>query len=257
MRVLILLIFLSCLLVVGSAHAEFNLATGQTESLFYDSDDEEKMGASAAASVDAHFKTVEDVDINERVKKILDKIVKVCDRKDLVYVAKVIDEDEINAVSLPGGYIYVFKGLVDKAKNDGQIASVIAHEVGHITARHSVKRLQAAYAALLLQVAAVKAGGDVAQGVGLALDSIFSAYSQQDEFQADELGLKYMREAGYDPKDMLGFFEILQKEESKKIRPYSYFRTHPYIGKRISNIRAQIKGTVDFRAYLNLTGDKK
>ncbi|MBF0479631.1 MAG: M48 family metalloprotease [Candidatus Omnitrophica bacterium] len=255
-RKIFILIFLLMVCGLKISYAEFNLATGKTESLLINSDQEEGMGASAAATVDKQFKTIEDVDINERVKKILNKIVKVCDRRDLVYVIKVIDEKDINAVSLPGGYIYVFKGLIDKVKNDGQLASVIAHEVGHITARHSVKRIQAAYGAMLLQLGSMAAGGRVASGVGLALDSIFSEYSQQDEFEADELGFKYLTKAGYDAKDMLAFFEILQKENNKKIGLYNYFRTHPYIGMRISNIRAKMKGGMEFREYLNLTGEK-
>ena len=113
------------------------------------------------------------------------------------YFVKIIEhEDEekiLNAVSLPGGYIYLFKGVLDEVDNDDELASVIAHEVGHITSRHSIKRLQGSHGALLLQLLSIGAGGRVAGGVGLTLDALFTNYSQQDEFEADELSIKYLK----------------------------------------------------------------
>ncbi len=235
---------------------EYNLATKQQETLLYGTEKEVAIGEAVAAKMEEEYDIVADVDVNERVQKILDRIVAVCDRKDIVYFIKVVDKDIINAVSLPGGYIYIFKEVVEKADNDDQLASVIAHEVGHITARHSVKRIQNIYGALILQGLASQSSARVAQGVNLALTSLFMEYSQQDEFESDRLAVKYLRKAGYNPEEMANFLEILKKEEEKEpIRQYSYWRTHPFISQRISVVNQEVTGKLEFRDYLNLMGE--
>ncbi|MCK5084001.1 MAG: M48 family metalloprotease, partial [Candidatus Omnitrophica bacterium] len=162
----------------------------------------------------------------------------------------------INAVSLPGGYVYVFRGLIEKVDNDDELAGVIAHEVGHITARHGVKRMQNAYAALILQVASTQTNARVAGGVNFALNSLFLEHSKQDEFEADRLGVKYLKKAGYNPKAMVAFLEKLKIEKEKAPRNrYSYWRTHPYLSQRISVVNQEITGKLEFRDYLNLTGN--
>lgn len=234
---------------------EYNLATRQEETLLYGTEKEVRIGEAVSANVERQYKMNTDVDVNERVERILDRITAACDRKDIVYFIKVIEEDFLNAVSLPGGYIYVFKGVIDKADNDDQIAGVIAHEVGHITAKHSIKRLQSMYGALLLQIAAAQTSGDVAQGVGIALTSLFLEHSQQDEFMADRLGVKYLKKAGYDPKEMTRFLEKLREEQERgPLKKHSYWRTHPNLAARIAVVNQEITGQLEFRDYLNLMG---
>ncbi len=252
LSILILVIFV----FLQGCTTEYNLATKKEETLLYGTDKEIKIGETIAPKIEAHYKILTDVDVNERVERILDRIVAVCDRKDLVYFIKIIDEDLINAVSLPGGYVFVFRGLIDKSDSDDEIAGVIAHEVGHITAKHGIKRMQNAYMAIALQIASTQAGGRVASGVGLALNSLFMEYSQEDEFEADRLGVKYLKKAGYDPKAMVTFLKKL-KIEKEKASPskYSYWRTHPNISQRISVVNQEITGKLEFRDYLNLTGN--
>lgn len=248
--------FLSSILCFSGCASEYNLATKQQETLLYGTEKEVAIGEAVAAKMEEEYEIVADVDVNERVQGILDRIVAVCDRKDIVYFIKVVDKDIINAVSLPGGYIYIFKEVVEKAENDDQLASVIAHEVGHITARHSVKRIQNIYGALILQGLASQSNARVAQGVNLALTSLFMEYSQQDEFESDRLAVKYLRKAGYKPEEMANFLEILKKEEEKEpIRQYSYWRTHPFISQRISVVNQEVTGKLEFRDYLNLMGE--
>ncbi|MBF0533077.1 MAG: septum formation protein Maf [Candidatus Omnitrophica bacterium] len=247
---------LGVLLVCGlsACSSEFNLATGKQETLMYDTDKDVNIGDSVDQQILRQYKVVADVDVNERVKGILKRITAVCDRKDFVYFIRILEEKDINAVSLPGGYVYVFSGLIDKVKNDDQLAGVIAHEVGHITARHGVKRQQAAYQALLLQILATRTNGSTAAGVGLALESLFIAYSQEDELEADRLAVKYTKLAGYKPEEINGFFRILKAEQAKEpSRQFSYWRTHPYIAKRIAAVNQAIHGKMEFRDYLNLT----
>lgn len=225
----------------------------------YGEDKERSIGASVALQVEKQMPMNTDVDINERVENIFKKIVAVCDRQDLVYTIRVIDEDEMNAFSLPGGYVYLNKGLIDRVENDDQLASVIAHEVAHIVAKHSMKRLQGAYGATALLGAAILSGnGALAAGVDLASSSLLFQNSREDEFESDKLAVKYMRLAGYDPsqvKAMLG--KLLEHQAKQPPRPLMYWRTHPYLPQRMARADTEAKGGMEFRDYLNVTGEAK
>ena len=250
------LYFLLSTLYLSGCSTEYNLATQQQETLIYGTDKEVSIGEAVSARMEQQYDVVTDVDVNERARRVLDRIAAVCDRKDITYFIKVFDKDIMNAVSLPGGYVYIFKGLLDKLETDDQIAGVIAHEVAHITARHAVKRIQNAYGAMILQGLATQSSAKVAQGVNFALISLFSEYSQQDEFEADRLGVKYLKKAGYDPNAMVEVLVKLREDQEKSpAREYSYWRTHPFIPQRISVVNQAITGKMDFKDYLNLMGE--
>lgn len=253
-----ILTLLVCFAFTGCA-TEYNLATRQEESLLYGTEREKNIGAAVAQAIDKELPISSEIDANERVERILDRIVAVCDRQELVYTIKIIDEDKLNAISLPGGYIYIYKGLIDKVKTDDELASVIAHEVGHITAKHSMKRMQSVYSDLLLQVAAVTAtNGNFASGVNVALSSIFFAHAREAEFEADSLGIKYMKKAGYNPEATVSMLQLLKKEQDKEpSRPYSYWRTHPFLTQRIASAGKVTDERLGFRHYLNLTGEEQ
>jgi len=241
--------------VLSGCTSEFNLATRQEETLLFSTEKEIRIGEKVSEQFEEHFKIYRGVEENERVQKILDRLVEVCDRNDVVYTVRIIDEDKLNAVALPGGPMFVFKGVIDKADNDDQLAGVIAHEIGHITARHGIKKLQASYGyALATLAAAGTRNASFAQGVQTAYLAIMLEYSQQDELQADELGIKYMKKAGYQPEEMVKFLAKLKAEEDKEpLRPFSYGRTHPYIDERIAAANVILKGRMDFRDYIKLT----
>ncbi len=247
---------LVCLIWITGCSTEYNLATKQEETLLYGTEKEISIGDAISKKIEEEYKVIEDIDVNERVTKIMDRISAISDRKDVRYYIKVLDDDMINAVSLPGGYVYVFRGLIEKAKSDDELAGVIAHEVGHITAKHALKRLQLSYGALLLQFATVlTSNGRAASGVNFVLSSLFFEYSQRDEFQSDQLGVKYMKLSGYDPKAMITMLEILQKEGDKQpLRAFSYWRTHPHIPQRIAIVNKEINGTLEFGDYIKLIG---
>ena len=246
-----------CVFAAAGCASEYNLATGREERLLYGTEKEVSIGDAVARQVERNYKINHDLDINRRMEAILERLVPVVDRKDLVYTIRVIDEDKVNAVSLPGGYIYVFKGLIDKAENDEQIAGVIAHELGHITARHGIKRMQSAYGYAILQGLAIASqDADAVVGVNAIYTSVFFAYSRRDEFEADRLGVKYMKKAGYDPQEMIKVLEILKKEEARApLQPVNYFRTHPYLSERMGIVHQAITGELRFKDYLNLTGN--
>jgi predicted Zn-dependent protease len=238
---------------------EYNLATGKEESLLYGSEKEINLGNAVAAEIAKEIKFVTELDINAKVQRIFKRLVDVSDRQDLVFSINIIDDDTVNAFSIPGGFVYIHKGLLDKLPEDDQIAGVLAHEIAHITAKHGLKRIQNSYGSLLVQVAAIGSGdAQLAQGVNAIITSLYFAYSREDEYQADELAVKYMKKAGFNPARMIYVLEVLMKEEEKRqLGEANYFRTHPYPKERIAVVNKTISGSLSFRDYLNLIGSDK
>ncbi|MBU1726206.1 MAG: septum formation protein Maf [Candidatus Omnitrophica bacterium] len=251
---LVTLSLVTCNLLSGCS-TEYNIVTGQQETYFYSTDSEEKMGRSIAKQIDKEYKMVDDPLIQKRVEDIGKKIAAVSDRKDIDYTFKVLNEDEVNAVSLPGGYVYIFKGLVDKVENDDELAGVIAHEVGHIVARHSIKKLQGqqAYSILRILVAQAPGSGEVGAASDAAFTELILGYSREDELLADQLGARYSKLAGYNPHGMISFLETLdQVNKRAPLRPRSYFKTHPYVPDRVRVVKQELGEKIDFDDYINI-----
>ena len=157
---------------------------------------------------------------------------------------------------MPGGYVYIYKGLLDMLDNDDQIAFVLAHEIGHIAARHHIKLLQAAlgYNLLVLASSQMQTSGNISQlqGINLILATILSGYSQEDEFLADQLAIKYTEKAGLKTEEGLAVLEKLQ-EANRKEGPHeiSYFRSHPFIPQRIRRIKQTLGLPLELKDIIN------
>ena len=248
----ILLVPILSLLFSGCA-TEYNLATEQEEVILISNDREVKMGKSISRAVEDRFKLVEDDKIKERINKIGERIANVSDRRDIIYHFKVLNEKEVNAMALPGGYIYVNKGLIDKADSDDELACVIAHEIGHVAAKHSVKKLQGALGINILRILMINSGdSQTRENADIALAELFLAYSREDELLADKLGVKYAKLAGYDPNAMVSFLNKLKAIEKKEpLRQLNYARTHPYLSDRLATVRMEISGNMGYEDYLN------
>jgi predicted Zn-dependent protease len=247
-------ILLFCLLLFGCS-TEYNIATKQEEVFYYSTDREVKIGESIAQQVEKEYKFAEDLLVQKRVEDVGKKIVSVCDRKDIDYHFKVLDDEEVNAVSLPGGFVYVNKGLVDKIANDDELACILAHEVGHIVARHSIKKLQAimGYSILRLLTAPIPGTGQVGNAADVAFAEIMTGYSREDELLADQLASRYAKLAGYDPHGMISFLKKLEEINRRKpLRPKSYFKTHPYVPDRIRTVKQELGEKIDFTDYINI-----
>jgi len=179
----------------------------------------------------------------ERVQRIGQRIARVSDRQDLAYRFGVIRDKELNAFTLPGGTIYVNTGTLEKA-TDEELAAVIAHEVGHVAARHVVKHLQADLGfAAVLQLAGAAGVGPESAKIADSLYGLFSkGFSRQDELEADRLGIRYARKAGYDPHAMISFFEKIQAEhpEGALEKTFNWQATHPLTSERIARAKEEI-----------------
>jgi predicted Zn-dependent protease len=245
------------LLLAGCATTSYNPGTEHQETLFISTDREIALGESVAKKVEEEFAVIRDPKLLEQLDRVSSRIAAVSDRKDLSYRFTIVqmEEDEPNAFALPGGPVYVTRALFDLIQNDSQLASVVSHEVGHIVAKHTVKRIQGAVGAQLLQILAVGSGAVDArtrQGMDLALASLFTEYSQADELEADRLSVKYLKAAGFEPAQSIVFMERLRDHTFRQpSRRYSYFRTHPYFADRIRQLRQESEGRITFDDYIN------
>ena len=247
------------LVLPGCVRSSFNLATQREEYTITSTEKEVETGRKLAKQAMRELEVAADEPLQSRVRAIGERIVAVCDRQELVYTFTVVHDDEVNAFSLPGGYVFVNDGLIKKTANDDELAGVIAHEVAHVTARHSVKRYESNLGLQLAQLAALASRqGQAARGVSAALLTAQLAYARQDELEADRLGVKYMKLAGFDPKGILTFLEKLYELDRGKVRylprgivrPH-YAMTHPYVPERLRAVKEALFGVADYIDYLN------
>ena len=251
------LIALLFAIILSGCSSEYNIVTGEQELYYYSTDKEVRLGTSIDRQLMEEFELVEDPLVQERVEVIGNKIVSVCDRKDIDYTFKVIDEEEVNAISLPGGFVYIYKGLVDKAGSDDELAAVIAHEVGHIVARHSIKKLQGYQGYSLLRMliaqAPVSGSGGAATAADAAFMELLLGYAREDELLADQLGARYTKLAGYDPQGMIDFLIRLKEDNRRKpLRAFNYYKTHPYVPDRLRVVKEEMGGKMNFTDYINI-----
>ncbi|PIP19413.1 MAG: septum formation protein Maf [Candidatus Omnitrophica bacterium CG23_combo_of_CG06-09_8_20_14_all_41_10] len=250
-----ILFYCSIVLLSSGCSTEYNIVTGEQEVFYYSTDKEVAMGQAIAKEVEKEYKQVGDPLIQKRVEDIGKKIAAVSDRKEIDYHFMVLDDDEVNAFSLPGGYVYVNKGLVDKVESDDELAAVLGHEIGHIVARHSIKKLQAlqGYSILRLLVAVAPSSGEIGNAADIAFAELLLGYSREDELLADQLGARYIKLAGYDPHGMITFLKKLQEINRRKpLQPKSYFKTHPYVPDRIRAVKQELGERVNFDDYINI-----
>ena len=254
-NLLVLLLLCFSTLLLGGCVTEYNLATQQEEWIFYSTDKEVKMGQSIAKAVEREYDLADDPLIQKRVEDIGKKVAQVCDRKEIDYYFKVIDDEEVNTFALPGGIVYVNSGLIERVANDDELACVLAHEVGHIVAKHSIKKLQAmmGYNFLRILMAQAPDSGKLVTGTDIAFTQIIAGYSREDELLADQLGARYARRAGFNPEAMISFLETLQEVTRRKpARPKSYIRTHPYVPDRIRVVKQELGEPLTFDDYINI-----
>src|SRR5207245_925800 len=199
---------------------------------FFSLEKEIAIGKSLAQEVERSSKLIDDPVVTEYVNRVGQNLVRNSDAK-VPFTIKVIDSDEVNAFALPGGFFYVNKGLVLAADNEAELAGVMAHEIGHVAARHaSEMQTKATIAQYAILIPAIVLGGGIGQAIyqggnfGALLG--FMKFSRGAEEEADRLGVQYMWAAGYDPNAMATMFEKLEAKNKKKPGFVSkLFASHP------------------------------
>ena len=197
-----------------------------------------ELGQQVAAEFEQTALLLDDPVVNEYIDRISQNIVKHSDAKVPFHV-KVVDTDEVNAFAFPGGFFYVNKGLILAAENESELAGVIAHEISHVTARHATTRMSKGQYMQIAAIPAMVFGGYWTQmalqnGLGLGINLELLGVTRDSEREADQLGIQYLWNTGYDPNGFVSFFEKLQAEEKDKPgRLAGWFRTHPSTDNRI------------------------
>jgi len=210
----------------------------------YSIEKEMNLGRELSMEVERQVRLVNDPVITEFVNRIGQNIVRNSDAK-VPFTIKVIDDDEINAFALPGGYFYVNTGLIMAAEDEAELAGVMAHEIAHVGARHATKQATKAQIFNLASIPLVFLGGPagyaVRQVAGFAVPMTFLKFSRDAEREADLLGLQYQYASGYDPGEFVQFFERLKAKDKKKMNKIAKaFSTHPMTEDRIERAQRTI-----------------
>jgi predicted Zn-dependent protease len=249
-----------------------NPITGEEELMFYPEQQDVAVGRKYAPEVEKHMGgKIADENLQNYIDSIGQKIARVSHRPDLEYHFVALKHESLNALALPGGYIFITKGMLEKLTSEAQLAGILAHETTHVVARDTSAALSRMHV-MDLFVAAIAISGATPEGAGrmAQLTALFLSlrYSRQDEQEADLGGLDYMVRAGYDPRGMVETMQTLQKEDT--VRPIEFFSTHPSPENRIAYLTetiqtkysgvAQLKvGEEDYRSAVlqHLTKNKK
>ena len=222
----------------------YNPATQKHESYFIDEKTEIAIGKNVTNDILRENKTIKDANLSEYVNNIGKKVAAKSDRNNLPYYFYILDDKKLNALAVPGGYIFINKGLLDKL-NEDELAFVLGHEIGHIAARHSIKKLQVALGFNILTSIALD-NPDYAstqQAMGIAFNVVSSGYSRQDELLADSLGLKYLTKSGYSPYASINALKKLEGEEESNLG-LVFLRTHPLTRERIKQLQNKIESKI-------------
>ena len=203
-----------------------------------------RLAGQLSQEVEGSAKLVTDPVVNEYVNRIGQNLVRNSDAR-VPFTIKVLDNEEVNAFALPGGFFYVDSGLILAADNEAELAGVMAHEIAHVAARHATKNMTRAQIWNLASVPLIFIGGPVAYAVaeaaGLLVPLGFLKFSRDAEREADLLGLEYDYASGYDPQAFVEFFEKLNIEKKKPNMVAKAFATHPMNVDRIEAAQDEIR----------------
>src|SRR5262245_31398360 len=219
-----------------------NPATGKSQISLVSQSQEIQIGAEEDRNVQASLGYYDDAALTAYVDQVGQKLARVTELPSLTWHFHVVDSPEVNAFALPGGYIYVTRGILAVVNNEAQLAGVMGHEEGHVTARHSAQQITRAQLANIGIGVGSIVSSDFKRVAGVAttgLQLLFLKYSRGDETQADELGVRYTSRANWDPREIPATYEALKRlqEQSGSAVP-SFLATHPDPGNREATTRA-------------------
>lgn len=232
----------AALLLAGCAT---NPATGGRMLSLVSESQEVQMGQQAREQVQAQMGLYEDEALQAYVDSVGQALAAVSERPDLPWSFAIVDDPVINAFALPGGPVYLARGIMAYFNSEAEMASVLGHEIGHITARHAVEQItrqqlaQLGFVAGMVAVPELRPFGDVLSG-GLGL--LFLKYGRDDESQSDLLGHRYMTRLGYDPEAAVEMFQILERQRQASGSSIPEWQSsHPDPGNRVEDARQRVQ----------------
>jgi predicted Zn-dependent protease len=264
--------FLCALLSSMVLSCSVNPATGGANLVLMTEKKEKRIGQEEHEKVLASMPLFEDEELLKYVRMIGNKVAKVSHRPNLEYTFNIIDSPEINAFALPGGYVYVNRGLLTFMNTEADLAAVLAHEIGHITARHGVQqqargtlaRTAAQVGGVVTAVATGSSyvGSQISEVASIWAQTGLSGFGREHELEADSLGAEYIKEAGYDPAAMINVVTVLKNQEdfSKRVNNggggyHGLFATHPRNDTRLQEAIAAV-ASLDNDEILDLDNTK-
>ncbi|HEX6853291.1 MAG TPA: M48 family metallopeptidase [Candidatus Polarisedimenticolaceae bacterium] len=241
-----ILVTLSALVASGAA-AQTKIKPGFN---LFSTEQDLEIGRQSATEVESQLPILHDRKADAYINAVGQRLAAAMPGTKFPYQFKIVNASDINAFALPGGYMYLNRGLIDAAKNEGQLAGVMAHEMAHVALRHGTNQASKAYmgqAGLGLLGGLLtkddKAPNKVIGAVGgFGLNALFLKFSRTDEEQADVVGAQAMARAGYDPQDMVDFFELLNSKQAREpSKVEQFFSSHPAPEGRANRIRNEMK----------------
>ncbi len=243
-------------LVLGSCAT--NPVTGGTDVVLMSEAQEIELGRKEHPQILRQYGRYDDEALQQYVNDVGQRIAKSSHRPDLQYTFTVLDSDMINAFALPGGYVYVTRGIMRYLNSEGELAAVLGHEVGHVTARHSVRQQTGATAAGVgaMMVGILTGSPDLANVANMAGSALVVGYGRDMELEADRLGAEYLDRIGYEPEEMIDVVRLLKNQELLEVqmarqenrKPNIYhgvFSTHPDADTRLQEVVKAARRTPD------------
>ena len=232
------------LLFAGCAR---NPATGKNELMLVSESQEIQMGQQADSQVIASIGLYPDQALQSYIMDLGKKLAATSERPNLPWTFRVVDDPAVNAFAIPGGFVYVTRGILAHMTNEAELATVVGHEIGHVTARHTahqISREQVANLGLAIGSIASSQVGKYAGLASQALSVLFLKFSRENENTADALGVRYSSRANYDSRQMDSVMSMLDRIESGSGgRLPEWLATHPNPGNRIQHINSVLAQT--------------
>jgi Zn-dependent protease with chaperone function len=240
------------ILTMGALTPNAALAQTKIKHAFnlFSTDQDLEIGRQSANEVESQLPILNDRAAEAYVSAIGQRLAAVIPGPKFPYQFKIVNVSDINAFALPGGFMYLNRGLIEAAKNEGQLAGVMAHEMSHVALRHGTNQASKAYLGQsglgLLGGLLKKDDGSPNKVIGavggFGLNALFLKFSRTDEEQADVVGAQTMAKAGYDPQDMVDFFEVLNSKQAREpSKVEQFFSSHPAPEGRANRIRNEMK----------------
>ena len=237
------LLFALGILVLGEGACATNPVTGRREIVLVSESQEIAMGLEAAKEAAGQMGVYPDKELQAYVSGVGMPMAKASERPALPWSFTVIDDPVVNAFARPGGPLFVTRGILAYMNSEAQLASVLGHEIGHVTARHAVSQMSQAQLAQIGLVGAMVVQPELAQFGELgstALGLMFLKFGRDDELQADELGFRYMTAQTYEPGEMTEVFRTLARTSERSADTPEWLSTHPDPGNRVARTEDRI-----------------